>query len=325
VWLEGNLFKKGNETEVKTLPNFFIVGAARSGTTSLDRYLGQHPEIYITPKKETHFFATDSFPRPFKGPGDERLNRLLMRDEDQYAQLFARVRGAKAIGESSAFYLCFPDTAERITQAVPDAKIIMILREPVERAYSAYTFLFGRETLGFEEGLSREEERKQKGFEPMWWYKELGLYYRQVKHYLEVFGTQRVKVLLYDELFANPGQALRDVFTFLGVKEDVVIDTSVRYNVAGNPKSRRLYALLDHFIYTPGPLEKCIKSLVPQHLRQVWASKAIGMFTRPVPVDPQIHAQLKAYFAEDVGKLEDLLQRDLLCWHYREPSFAQKL
>jgi Sulfotransferase family len=309
---------------VNRMPNFFIVGAARSGTTSLDRYLSQHPEIYITPRKETHFFAQDFLPPCFQGPGDERLNRLLIRDEDQYAQLFSGVTGAKAIGESSAFYLCFPGTAERIAQAVPDAKIIMILREPVDRAYSAYTFLVGREGLGFEEGLSREEERKQQGFEPMWWYKELGLYYGQVKHYLEVFGIQRVKVLLYDELFANPGRTLHDVFTFLGVKEEIVTDTSVRYNVAGAPKSPRLYALLDHFIYTPSPLEKGIKSLVPQHLRTAWASKAIGTFTRPVPMHPQIHAQLKAYFAEDVGKLEDLLHRDLLCWHYQEPSIAQK-
>jgi hypothetical protein len=322
----GQPIQKGNETEVKTLPNFFIIGAARSGTSSLDRYLSQHPEIYIPPKKEMHFFAHDLFPPCFKGPGVEGLNRSLIRNEHQYAQLFAGAIGAKAIGESSAFYLCFPSTAERIAQAVPDAKIIILLREPADRTYSAYMFLVrdGRETLGFEEGLNREEERRQKGFEPMWWYKELSLYYKQVKHYLEVFGTQRVKVLLYDELFANPGQALRDVFTFLGVKEDVVIDTSVRYNVAGNPKSPRLYALLKHFIYTPGPLEKLVKSLVPQHLRQVWASEAMGMLPRPVPVDPQIHAQLKTYFAEEVRKLEDLLHRDLLCWHYREPSIAQK-
>jgi hypothetical protein len=319
------VIKKGNETEVRTLPNFFIVGAARSGTTSLDRYLSQHPEIYITPRKETHFFAHDLFPPCFKGAGDERLNRLLIRNEDQYTQLFAGVTGAKAIGESSAFYLCFPGTAERIAQAVPDAKIIMILREPVDRAYSAYTFLVGRETLGFKEGLSREEERKQKGFEPMWWYKELGLYCRQVKHYLEVFGTQRVKVLLYEELFANSEQTLRDVFTFLEVKEDVVIDTSVRYNAAGVPKSRRLYTLLNHFIYNPSPMEKLVKSLVPFPLRKAWASKAIGMLTQPVPMDSQIHAQLEAYFAEDVRKLEDLLQRDLLCWQYREPSNAQKM
>ena len=310
---------------MKALPNFFIIGAARSGTSSLDRYLSQHPEIYIMPKKETHFFARDLIPSCFTGPGDERLNSLLIRDEEQYAQLFAGSAG-KVAGESSAFYLCFPQTAERMARAVPDAKIILILREPAARTYSAYMFLArdGRETLGFEEGLNREAERKKKGFEPMWWYKELSLYFAQVKRYLEVFGPERVKVLLYDELFANPAHAMRDIFAFLGVREDAVIDTSLRYNVSGAPKSRRLYTPLNHFIFNPSPLEKRIKSLVPLHLRRAWASKATGILTRPVPLDPHIHAQLKGYFAEDVGKLEELLHRDLLCWHYREPSIAQK-
>lgn len=307
------------------MPNFFIIGAARSGTTSLDRYLSQHPEIFITPRKEVHFFAAEHF--PCTGPGDEGLNKAVIHDEDLYARLFAAVAGEKAVGESSVFYLCYPGTAERIAQTVPDAKFIILLREPVDRAYSAYMHLVrdGREHLRFEEGLNWEEERKQKGFEPMWWYKELGLYYRQVKSYLDVFGTQRVKVVLYDEFCLNTVQVVRDVFAFLGVKEDTIIDTSVRYNVAGVPKSRRLYTLLDNFIRKPNALEKSIKSLVPSHLRTVWANKVMDIFLQSVPMDPQIHAQLKAYFAEDVGRLEDLLQRDLLCWHYPESSIAQKL
>ncbi len=298
------------------IPNFFIIGAARSGTTSLDRYLSQHPEIYITPRKETHFFAVDHFPPYFMGPGDERLNRRLIRDENQYAQLFASVAGEKAIGESSVFYLCYPGTAERIAQAVPNAKIIAILREPMARAYSAYMHLVrdGRETLEFAEGLKREEERRKKGFEPIWWYKELGLYYEQVKRYLDVFGTGQVKVLLYDELCANPGLVLHDVFVFLEVKEDVVIDTSVRYNVAGVPRSRRLYTLLDNFIEKPSALAKRMKVWIPSQMREMWANKAMSMLLRPVPMNPQIHAQLKAFFAEDVEKLEDLLHRKLLCW-----------
>jgi hypothetical protein len=311
---------------VKTLPNFFIVGAARSGTTSLDRYLSQHPEIYVTPRKETHFFAVDDFPPSFKGPGDEKLNTSVIRDQEQYAQLFASVTGKKAIGESSAFYLYFLGTAERIAQAVPDAKIIILLREPVGRAFSAYSYMVsnGRETLSFEEGLNQEEERRQEGWEPIWWYKELGLYYRQVRHYLEVFGTQQVKVLLYDELCANAGQMLRDVFAFLGVEEDVVIDTSVRHNPSGAPKSRRLYTLLGNFIDNPNFLEKRIKSLLPLRLREAWASKAIDKLTRPALLDPQIHAQLQAYFAEDVSKLEDLLHRDLLSWQSQRPNIAHK-
>jgi len=305
---------------VKTLPNFFVVGAARSGTSSLDRYLSQHPEIYITPKKETHFFAHDLFPSYFKGPGDERLNQSLIREEGEYAQLFAGVAAEKAIGESSAFYLCLPGVAERIAQAVPDARIIMILREPAERAYSAYMLLVrdGRETLSFEEGLSREAERRQQGYEPMWWYKELSLYSSQVQRYLEVFGRERVKVLLYEEFYTHPEQSLREVFAFLGVREDVPINTSVRYNVSGAPKSRRLHTLLYKLIDNPNSLAKRVKPAL--------AWKAMGKFLlRPNPkMNPQTNAQLREYFAEDVTKLEDLLDRDFACWQYREPSITQK-
>ncbi|HEY6539921.1 MAG TPA: sulfotransferase [Ktedonobacteraceae bacterium] len=309
---------------MKTFPNFFIIGAARSGTTSLEEYLCQHPDIYITTKKESHFFAADHFPPAFKGPGDDRLNERVIRDEQTYTQLFTNRQGTKAIGETSVFYLCYPDSAERIAQVVPDAKIIIVLREPVARAYSAYMFLKrdGRETLDFAGALDREEERKQQDFEPMWRYKELGLYYDQVRHYLEVFGSEQVKVLLYEELYANQGYLLRDVFAFLGVKEDVVVNTSVRYNLSGVPKWRKLYAPLDKFIFHAGPVSRYIKSLVPKRLRTAWASKAIGLLTEQVPIDPELQAQLRAYFAEDVRKLESLLQQDLLPWQYQKPSLV---
>lgn len=309
---------------MKTFPNFFIIGAARSGTTSLEEYLCQHPDISITTKKESHFFAADDFPPIFKGPGDDRLNERLIRDEATYTQLFAAKQGTKAIGETSVFYLCYPNSAERIAQAVPDAKIIMVLREPVARAYSAYMFLKrdGRETLDFAEGLKREEERKLWDFEPMWRYKELSLYYKQVKHYLEVFGAEQVKVLLYEELYSNPAYVLRDVFAFLGVKEDVVVNTSIRYNLSGVPKWHRLYAPLDRIIFHPGPVSKFVKSLVPKRLRTAWASKAIGLLTEQVPIDPELQAQLRAYFAEDVEKLQQLLQQDLLPWQYQRPSLV---
>ena len=133
-----------------------------------------------------------------------------------------------------------------------------------------------------------------------------------------------MKVLLYDELSANPGQVLHDVFAFLGVKEDVAIDTSVRFNTAGVPKSRKLYTILDNFIYNPNPLEKRIKSLIPSQVRMEWASRITAMFLRPISMDSQLHSQLKASFAEDVGKLEDLLQRDLLSWRIASPATGKK-
>jgi hypothetical protein len=175
-----------------------------------------------------------------------------------------------------------------------------------------------RETLGFAEGLSLEEERKQKGFEPMWQYRELSMYYKQVKYYLDVFGARHVKVLLYDELFTNSTPVLRDMFAFLEVREDVVIDTSVRYNTGGVPSSPRLYTWMDNFINTPSPLGKRVKSLVPSQMRAKWGSKVMEKIVEPVPmasqIDSQTHAQLREYFAEDVRNLGDLLDRDLSGW-----------
>jgi hypothetical protein len=231
------------------------------------------------------------------------------------------VDGAKAIGESSALYLCLPGTAERIAQAVPDARIIMLLREPAARAYSAYMNLVrdGRETLSFEEGLSQEEARKQQGWEPMWWYKEVSLYASQVQRYLDVFGRKQVKVLLYEEFYAHPEQAAHEVFAFLGVRDDVLIDTSVRYNVAGVPKSRKLNRLLYNvFIDKATPFAR--------HIKPGLAWKVMGRFLlQPVPrMNPQTRAELRAFFADDVARLEDVLQQDLRCWNYREPSVASQ-
>lgn len=311
---------------MNTMPNFFIVGTARSATTSLDQYFRSHPEIYMQKIKDTHYFAASQFPSSFKGPGDDHLNRRIIRDETQYNQLFTNAAGKKAIGEASAFYLSSPGTAERIAQAVPDAKILIILRDPIERAYSAYMLLRrdNRETLGFAEGLRLEEERKQQGFEPMWQYKELSLYYKQVKYYLDVFGAQHVKVLLYDELFTNSIPALRDIFTFLGVREDIVIDTSIRYNTGGVPISPKLYTWMDNFINAPSPLGKRVKSLVPLQLRTQVGSKIMEKIVKPIPmvsqIDSQTYTQLKEYFAEDVRKLEGLLHRDLSNWNRAKAS-----
>src|SRR5579884_915613 len=103
------------------MPNFFVVGAARASTTSLNRYLSQHPEIFIPPGKEMHFFAAEHF--PYSGTGDESMNRLVVRDAEQYTQLVKRGAGEKASGEDTPFDLCDPGTAEGIARAVRSAKI----------------------------------------------------------------------------------------------------------------------------------------------------------------------------------------------------------
>lgn len=297
------------------LPNFFIAGAAKCGTSSLDRYLGQHPQIFIPPKKEAHYFSIPSFPIEFKGPGDDGMNRYTIREKEAYFELFTGAEGYQAVGESSVFYLYYPGTAERIHRENPDAKIIILLRNPVDRAFSAYMHLVRdeREGLSFEHGLEQEEKRKRMDFEPMWLYKELGLYANQVRHYFEVFGPNQVKVILFEEFIRDTEAMVAEVLEFLGVAPEFRVDTSLQLNESGKPKSRWVY----NFISKPNPVKEWVKPLVPKGIRERIGIKAKSMVLEKVAMKPETRTELQAYFAEDIAKLERLLNRDLSVWQKR--------
>lgn len=294
------------------LPNFLIVGAAKSGTSSLDYYLSQHPEVYIPPKKEAHYFSIPDFPAQFRGPGDEGMNLYTLRSREEYERLFEHVTHEKAVGESSVFYLYYPNTAERIQQEIPDVKIIMILRNPVDRAFSAYMHLIRdeREDLSFEQSLEKELVRKNSDFEPMWLYRDLGRYYLQVKRYLEVFGSSQVKVIIFEDFVKRPQAVMKEVFAFLGVDSDFLVDTSLKLNESGKVKSRWLY----NFISKPNLVKEVIKPLFPQAARERLGIRAKGMVLERASIDPQLRARLFESFADDIEQLQELLQRDLGIW-----------
>ncbi len=180
------------------LPNFLIVGAAKSGTTALYHYLSQHPEIYMSPLKEPKFITSNFLKFPFQGPGDNEVEKMIVKSFDRYCDLFKGVKNEKAIGEASADNLYYYEQAIfYIKKYIGNPKIIIILRNPIERAYSAYLHLVRdeRETLSFKEALAEEEKRRKQNWEFIWFYKNVGFYFNQVKAYLENF-TQ-VKVYFY--------------------------------------------------------------------------------------------------------------------------------
>lgn len=292
-------------------PNFFIVGAAKSGTTSLDRYLNQHPQIFMAPRKETHYFATPDMPDEFRGPGDEPFTANLIRDEAEFLGMFDGATTERVIGESSVYYLYYPKSAQRIANLTPEAKVVIVLRDPVDRAYSAYMHVIrdGRETLAFDQSVAREAERKLNDYQPLWFYREVGLYHEQVRHYLNVFGKEQTHIILYDEFNAHPDKTLHDLFEFLGVDQQSTIDTSIRYNATGVPMGG-----LFQLATTSNPLTRLIKPLVPAKLREKlrFQAKNMTMQKRPLAEDAQAH--LRRYFADDVRRLEELLQRRLSAW-----------
>ncbi|KUO96439.1 sulfotransferase family protein [Ferroacidibacillus organovorans] len=294
------------------IPNFLIVGAAKSGTSSLDRYLAQHPEIYIPTKKEAHFYSIPDFPERFTGPGDEGMNDETIRQRADYEALFDARTDEPAVGESSVFYLYYPGTAARIYADNPEMKIIIVLREPVARAYSAYMHLIrdARETLSFEDSLAAEEERKKKGFEPMWLYRDLGRYSEQIERYLDVFGAERLHVMLFDEFTKQSKHYVRGVFRFLGVDEHARIDTQMHHNESGVPRSRAAF----DFVSKPHPLKEWVKPFIPQSVRERLGNRAKSMLLERTSMRSETRRELSAYFAPDIAKLEKLLKRDLSHW-----------
>jgi hypothetical protein len=206
-----------------TLPNFIILGAAKAGTTALYHYLNQHPQIFMSPMKETNFFALMDESLNFCGPGDcDFINRFSITSMEAYREQFAGSQGALAVGEASPLYLYSPKAPPRIQQHIPDAKLIIMLRHPIERAYSAFLHLVrdGRETTtDFGEALAMEEERIRAGWEHIWHYKNMSLYYEQVKRYYDLFDRSRIKLYLYYDFRTETMQMLGDVFRFLDVDD----------------------------------------------------------------------------------------------------------
>jgi hypothetical protein len=295
-----------------TMPNFLILGAAKSGTTALYHYLGQHPEIFFPAQKEPGFFAYEGECIDFRGPDDVQY-RSTVTEETAYRELFRDVSTQTAIGEASAIYLYSPSAPLRIRHHVPDAKLIAILRDPIERAYSSYMHLVrdAREPLGdFAEALRDEERRIGENWGPLWHYKRRGLYSAQVKRYLDLFDRRQLAVYLYDDFQSDAGAVLKDIFRFLGVDETFVPNTSLRYNVSGIPRSRAIHAL----IMKPNVVTSLVGPLVPERLR--WRIKlpvANWNLAKP-PISAEARRLLAPEFKEDILRLQKLIGRDLTAW-----------
>src|SRR5947207_5839854 len=203
-------------TEQK-LPNFFIVGAAKSGTTSLYEYLKLHPEVYMAPIKETHHFSTDIDNTKFRPNYSRSLNKDLskflesemeegifhafVKDWNEYVQIFKKVKDEKAIGEVTNSYLYSSTAAKNIREKFPNAKIIMMLRNPADRAFSHYLMdlRIGYETEDFMSALKKDMARNPKGWGISNLYVEVGMYSEQVKRYLETFPESQRCIYLFDD------------------------------------------------------------------------------------------------------------------------------
>ncbi len=296
------------------MPTFLIIGAAKAGTTSLYQYLKEHPQIYMSPQKEPRFFALEGEKIDFRGPGDLTRFRYVT-DLETYRLLFEDVSHEVAIGEASTWYLYIPKAAERIQHYLPDVKLIVMLRDPVERAYSHFSSWRreGVEPLEhFSQAMAAEKERMENNWSPAWHYQQKGFYYHQLKRYFDLFEKSQIKIYLYEDFKANSTNVVQDIFRFLGVDDTIVTDTSQKHNVSGIPRNKALHK----FLKQSNPLRGFLHSWVPAKLRQRVKTNLINLNlqNKNQALSPKIRKQFIEVYREDILKLQELINRDLSQW-----------
>lgn len=304
-------------TTCRREPNFFIVGAHKAGTTALYEYLRQHPQVYLPEHaKEPCFFRGSLGSRL----PDQPLCLEGSLEGETYLSLFEGAREQRAIGEASTDYLYYSaKSAKNIKRCLPNARIIMILRNPVERAYSNYLWALKEciECAGtFRKALDLEELRITEGWGSAWHYAAKGFYARQLTDYLAVFEKDRLVVHLYEDFKREPQRVCRDLFAFLGVDGTFEPNTSRKYNVSGVPKNRALQRLLRN------PGSNCVARLgylLPKSLRSRIRSVLLRLNTDTrVSAMPEFEPEVRSYlidlYRSDIVALQDLIHRDLTSW-----------
>jgi hypothetical protein len=294
------------------LPNLIVIGAAKAGTTSLCHYLNQHPQVHVSPIKEPNFFALEGGMVNFRGPGDEQnINYHSITQLAVYQAHFQPNNNQSIICDGSTLYLSSPIAAKKIKFYTPEAKIIAILRQPAERAFSnfLYAHLRGREPLtDFEDALTAEQQRISQGWGPLWHYKQRGFYFEQLKLYFDLFDQSQIKVYLYEDFITNPLQTTHDIFQFLGINSTFTPDVSMQLNESGMPKNKFLHQLLIH------PTTVNIASYIPPKIHRLLTHYLKKPNLVKPKLSPTIRHQLTQIYQPDIINLQNLINHDLAHW-----------
>lgn len=285
------------------LPDFLIIGAAKSGTTSLYHYLKSHPDVCMPDWKEPAFFADNL------AGGVSSL--------EEYRALFADCGDVRRVGEASVSYMADPETPARMLDTLgPDVRLVAILRNPVNMAFSnwSYQHLRGVETLGFEEALDAEASRLAHPESVNGWVQDVAYFQRasyaeQLKRFLDVFGKDRLQVYVFEEFFSDGLPQYADLCRYLDVDDTHVPEARV-HNAGGTIRSSWLRKALDTRMAWKEPL----KMVIPQKCRDAitGALRRFNRVRKPVPpMAAEARAGLEQRFAPGVRELEGILERDL--------------
>jgi hypothetical protein len=297
---------------VVPLPNFLVIGAGRSGTTSLDRYLRQHPDVFLPRSKApSYFFCHDL------GRIDDTSLRLVTRNYfvprlRDYEALFEGAKPGQAIGEVSPVYLASVRPAESIRRLIPAARLIAVLRNPVDRVWARFVARTrdGLERRTLEEILATELAQPLIRDDAFGTYLAAGFCSRFLASYVDRFPPEQLRLVLFEELRNDPARVMAEIFEFLGVDATVEVDHGVRHNasrgVISNPVARAIWTR------TAIP-----RAVVRRHLPLAVRERVFAAFTRnvePLTLEPELRDRLRDLYRDEIESLGALLGRDLSQW-----------
>lgn len=306
-------------------PNLFVVGAMKAGTTTLYRYLAGHPDIFMSPVKEPHHFCVDveigrlapryreasaGLDAYLDGPMDRERHMAYVPERGRYLRLFRDAGGRRWRGEASPSYLLSERAPAEIRAASPDARVVILLRDPVDRALSHYRMDLGGGIVraSFAEAVRADRRAEGMGYPTESLYLAMGMYARQVRRWMEAFPAGHVRVHLFDDLRARPHAVTADLAAFLGVDPAGFRAAAEHQNRAAAPR----WVLVNWVLHHSG-LKTMVRRLAPRAVlragKRMWYRKPAG-----ATASPQTRAELRALFAPDVAELSALIGRDLSHW-----------
>ncbi len=284
-------------------PSLFIVGAAKAGTTSIYSYLAQHPDVFMSSVKEPHFYS-----RVRPSAEQRAIMRHIVSDEAEYRRLFEGSEGFRVIGEASPSYLWEQGTAHRLAETHPDARIVAVLRDPVERAFSHYLMdlKLGVQSLPFLEAVEADEKRKEKGWGVSHLYLELGFYGEQLERYFAVFPAEKLLVLTFDELTNSRVETIARLFEFLNLEpaDPSRIDLDAVHNRFAAPRGWLARRMLS------SDLVRSVGDRLPRPFRRAVRRRVLERHgvDKPKMAEDE-RSYLRSRYDADTRRLEELLGR----------------
>ena len=306
--------------------NLFIVGAAKAGTTSIHNYLSQHKDIYMSPVKEPHFFShdirCDNFSTYYKKQSCFNINKYfrckILKDVhsaynitklEDYMQLFREAKDERYLGEASVGYLYSKVAAEEIYNYNKNAKIIIVLRDPSERAFSHWKMDLRSDNVNrksFQDAVIEDLNAEEKGWGRNHLYIELGKYHGQIERYIKLFPRNQILILFYDDLNNNFDTFMNRIYDFLNIETDKLL-INKKHNKLFIPKYPKINRLIRKFK---------INTIVSMIFPKTFVNKVKKMMSikKPLVMTEKEKDFSYQYFKKDIEMLQQLISYDLSSW-----------